>query len=151
MGVLLDALDYLRDADSWTGPGGMLELLVQQLLVTLTALLAAMLVGLPVALWLGHLGRGGFLAINISNVGRAVPTFALLAIFVAGDPWGWTAGAFPGTGDVGPYGRAGISALVALALGALGAHPAAQEGGAALQPGQRRPSALRGALCQGIY
>ena len=39
MGVLLDALDYLRDADSWTGPGGMLELLVQQLLVTLTALL----------------------------------------------------------------------------------------------------------------
>ena len=77
MGVLLDALDYLRDADSWTGPGGMLELLVQQLLVTLTALLAAMLVGLPVALWLGHLGRGGFLAINISNVGRAVPTFAL--------------------------------------------------------------------------
>ena len=39
MGVLLDALDSLRDADSWTGPGGMLELLVQQLLVTLTALL----------------------------------------------------------------------------------------------------------------
>lgn len=119
MGVLLDALGYLRDADSWTGRGGMLELLVQQLLVTLTALLAAMVVGLPVALWLGHLGRGGFLAINISNVGRAVPTFALLAIFVAGDPWGWTGGAFPGTGDVGPYGRAGISTLVALALFAL--------------------------------
>ena len=43
----------------------------------------AMLVGLPLALWLGHLGRGGFLAINISNVGRAVPTFALLALLVA--------------------------------------------------------------------
>lgn len=119
MDVLLDALAYLRDADSWTGQGGMLELLVQQLLVTVTALAAAMLVGLPVALWLGHLGRGGFLAINISNVGRAVPTFALLAIFVAGDAWAWTGGAFPGTGTVGPYGRAGISTLVALALFAL--------------------------------
>ena len=44
-----------------------------------TALLIAMLIGLPIALWLGHRGRGGWLAINISNVGRAVPTFALLA------------------------------------------------------------------------
>ena len=35
--------------------------------------------------WLGHLGRGGFLAINISNVGRAVPTFALLAVLVTAD------------------------------------------------------------------
>ncbi|ANH38108.1 Putative osmoprotectant uptake system permease protein YehY [Nocardioides dokdonensis FR1436] len=119
MNVLLDALAYLREADNWSGSGGMLQLLVQQLLITVTALLAAMLVGLPIALWLGHLGRGGFLAINISNVGRAVPTFALLAIFVSGDPWGWTAGAFPGTGTVGPFGRAGISTLVALALFAL--------------------------------
>ena len=41
-----------------------------------------MVLGLPLALWLGHLGRGGFLAINISNIGRAVPTFALLALLV---------------------------------------------------------------------
>ena len=37
----------------------------------------------PVALWLGHLGRGGFLALNISNVGRAIPTFALLKDLLA--------------------------------------------------------------------
>ena len=42
----------------------------------------ALLIGLPIALWLGHLGRVGFLAINISNIGRAVPTFALLALLV---------------------------------------------------------------------
>ena len=44
-----------------------------------------MVIGLPIALWLGHLGRGGFLAINVSNVGRAVPTFALLAILVTAE------------------------------------------------------------------
>ena len=50
------------------------------------------LIGLPIALWLGHLGKGGFLAINISNVGRAVPTFALLALLVAAD--------WPGSGTL---------------------------------------------------
>ena len=71
----------------------------------------AMLVGLPLALWLGHIGRGGFLAINISNVGRAVPTFALLALLVTAD--------WPGTEPFGPYGRAGLATLIALALFAL--------------------------------
>ena len=44
-----------------------------------------MVIGLPIALWLGHIGRGGFLAINISNIGRAIPTFALLAVLVTAD------------------------------------------------------------------
>jgi osmoprotectant transport system permease protein len=33
-------------------------------------------------LWLGHIGRGGGLAINLSNIGRAVPTFAVLVLLV---------------------------------------------------------------------
>ncbi|MDN4163296.1 ABC transporter permease [Nocardioides abyssi] len=111
MRVLRDAWDYLLAGSSWTGDGGMLELLGQQLLLTVTALLLALLVGLPVALGLGHLGRGGFLAVNISNVGRAVPTFALLAVLVT---LGW-----PGTDAFGPYGRAGIATLLALTLFAL--------------------------------
>ncbi|NYG53821.1 ABC transporter permease [Nocardioides perillae] len=111
MSVLSDALAYLLAADSWTGRGGMLQLLVQQLLLTVTALAAALAVGLPLALWLGHLGRGGFLAVNVSNVGRAVPTFALLALLVAAD--------WPGNDTLGPYGRAGLATLIALALFAL--------------------------------
>ena len=94
MNVFADTWAYLTDASHWTGEGGMLQLLVEQLLLSVTALVIAMVVGLPVALWLGHLGRGGFLAINISNIGRAVPTFALLAILVTAD--------HPGRGDVRP-------------------------------------------------
>lgn len=119
MRVLQDAWRYLTDPDSWTGEGGMLALLAEQLLLTAGALSLALLLGLPLALWLGHLGRGGFLAINVSNVGRAVPTFALLALLVTADPWGWTGGLFPGTATLGPFGRGGAATLVALALFAL--------------------------------
>nr|WP_216654391.1 ABC transporter permease [Nocardioides sp. zg-DK7169] len=89
----------------------MLALLVEQLLLSVTALVVAALIGLPVALALGHLGRGGFLAVNVSNVGRAVPTFALLAVLVTAD--------WPGTATLGPYGRAGLATLIALTLFAL--------------------------------
>jgi osmoprotectant transport system permease protein len=111
MNVLGDAWAYLVDPASWTGSEGMLALLLQQLLISVTALAVAMVLGLPLALWLGHLGRGGFLAINVSNVGRAVPTFALLALLVTAD--------WPGTSSLGPYGRAGLATLIALAAFAL--------------------------------
>lgn len=111
MNLFGDTRSYLSDPANWQGPGGMIELLVQQLLLSITALALAALIGLPVALWLGHLGRGGFLAINISNVGRAIPTFALLALLVTAD--------FPGTQEFGPYGRAGLATLIALTLFAL--------------------------------
>jgi osmoprotectant transport system permease protein len=111
MTVFGDTWNYLTDPANWTGDGGMLELLLQQLLLSITALVMAVLVGLPIALWLGHIGRGGFLAINISNVGRAVPTFALLAVLVTAD--------WPGTDTLGPYGRAGLATLLALTLFAL--------------------------------
>lgn len=130
MGVFGDVWAYLADGGSWTGDRGMLALLAEQLLLSVTALLIALAVALPVAFWLGHIGRGGFLAVSISNIGRAVPTLALLAILVRFE---WQGGAeaglfghavtiraeWPGTAYFGPYGRAGFATLVALALFAL--------------------------------
>jgi osmoprotectant transport system permease protein len=109
--IFADTWGYLTDPANWQGSGGLWARMLEQLLLTGTALALAILVGLPVALWLGHLGRGGFLAINISNVGRAIPTFALLALLVTAD--------WPGTSDFGPYGRAGLATLIALMLFAL--------------------------------
>jgi osmoprotectant transport system permease protein len=45
------------------------------------AVLAAMVVALPVGVLLGHTGRGGGFTVALSNVSRAVPTLALLTIF----------------------------------------------------------------------
>lgn len=108
---LRGAWHYLTTASNWGGSDGMWHLLVQQLLISVTALVVALAIGLTLALWLGHLGRAGFLSVNITNVGRAVPTFALLAILVTLD--------HPGTATFGPYGRAGLATLIALALFAL--------------------------------
>lgn len=111
MNLFADTWRYLLDGEHWTGSGGIVARLLEQLLLTGTALVVAVVLGLPLALWLGHRGRGGFLAINVSNVGRAVPTFAILAVLVAAD--------WPGSADFGPYGRAGLATLIALVLFAL--------------------------------
>jgi osmoprotectant transport system permease protein len=60
-----------------------MELLIGHLEVTILALALALLIGLPVGLYLGHRGKGELLAVGIGNVGRAVPELAVIAL-VAG-------------------------------------------------------------------
>jgi osmoprotectant transport system permease protein len=105
-----DVVDYLTDGANWSGPTGIGTFLVQQLLLTVTALAVAIIIGLPFALYAGHRRRGGFLAINVSNVGRAVPVFAVLLVLSLGPI---------GSEHFGPYGRAGLATLIALILFAL--------------------------------
>ncbi|MPZ15905.1 MAG: ABC transporter permease subunit, partial [Chloroflexi bacterium] len=45
-----------------------------------TALAITAVLALPVGILLGHAGRGGFVAINVANIGRAIPSLALLAL-----------------------------------------------------------------------
>jgi osmoprotectant transport system permease protein len=48
-----------------------------------TALGIAILIALPLGLWLGHRHRGLFLALGASSFGRALPSIALIGIFIA--------------------------------------------------------------------
>jgi osmoprotectant transport system permease protein len=43
----------------------------------------SVVIGLPIGLWLGHLHKGSFIAINLGNVWRSLPSLALLAFGVA--------------------------------------------------------------------
>ena len=47
------------------------------------ALAVALLVALPLGLWLGHRHRGLFIALGASTLGRALPSIALIAFFIA--------------------------------------------------------------------
>ena len=38
------------------------------------------MIAVPIGVWLGHRHRGSFLAINVSNVGRALPSLAVISI-----------------------------------------------------------------------
>lgn len=80
MNDFLEALRWLGEAEHWNGANGVPARFVEHLWLTGVSLLIAGALALPVGLWLGHIGRGGTLAINISNVGRAVPTFAALVL-----------------------------------------------------------------------
>lgn len=80
MNGFIDGFGWLFDSTNWSGPTGVTTRLVEHLWLTGLSMVIACAVALPIGLWLGHLGRGGTLAINVSNVGRAVPTFAILAI-----------------------------------------------------------------------
>lgn len=82
MNVLGSTWDWLADPAHWSGDDGIWHRLLQHLLLTVVCLIVSCLIALPVALVLGHLGKGGALAVNISNVGRAVPTFAVLVLLL---------------------------------------------------------------------
>ncbi|MFF7236207.1 ABC transporter permease subunit [Streptomyces collinus] len=82
MTTLGAAWDWLTDPAHWSGDDGIRHRLLQHLLLVSVCLAVSCLLALPVALVLGHLGRGGALAVNVSNAGRAVPTFAVLVLLL---------------------------------------------------------------------
>ncbi|WP_439947043.1 ABC transporter permease [Streptomyces sp. BBFR109] len=82
MSTVTDAWAWLTDPAHWAGDDGIAHRLLQHLALTVVCLAVSCLIALPVALVLGHLGKGGALAVNISNVGRAVPTFAVLVLLL---------------------------------------------------------------------
>ncbi len=90
LGDFGDAIEFIFDERpspaGGTDVGGlaeMWELTWPHLRLSLVSMGIACAFSIPLGLWLGHIRKGGFLAINASNVGRAVPTLALIAFFVA--------------------------------------------------------------------
>ncbi|WFB08142.1 ABC transporter permease [Streptomyces sp. LX-29] len=82
MGVIGETWTWLTTAAHWSGGDGVWHRLGQHLYLTVVSLAISCGVALPVAVLLGHLGKGGTVAINISNAGRAVPTFAVLVLLL---------------------------------------------------------------------
>lgn len=78
MDVLSDLLRFLSDGKRWQGDQGIPNLILEHLGYSLVATLIAGVLALPLALWVGHTGRGDTLLINVANVGRAIPTFGLI-------------------------------------------------------------------------
>jgi osmoprotectant transport system permease protein len=88
LGEFGDAISFIfkaREHQRGSPVGGShnLPLLWEHLKLSAAAMGLATVVGLPVGLVLGHTGKGSFLAISASNVGRAVPSVALIALFIA--------------------------------------------------------------------
>ncbi len=64
----------------WWGTAGLIHRTTEHLRLSLFAVVAAAVIALPPALVLGRLKRGGLLVQSVVNVGRAVPSLAILAL-----------------------------------------------------------------------
>ncbi len=80
MNALLALVRWLTDPVNWEGPHGIPIRVLEHIELSGLSVLVALLIAMPIALYLGHTGRAGFFAINVANIGRALPSLALLAL-----------------------------------------------------------------------
>ncbi len=74
LGVFSDAIVFVVDNASFVA-----DKTVEHLILSGAAIGVSVLIAIPLGVWLGHLHRGSFLAINVGNVGRALPSLAVIA------------------------------------------------------------------------
>lgn len=77
-----EIIEFLSEPSTWTGSGSIWVRLLEHIWVSVAATLMAVLLVLPLALWLGHIRRGSVAASAVVNIGRAIPSFGILVITV---------------------------------------------------------------------
>lgn len=91
-----DMWDFLGSDAAWSGQNGLPNLLWAHVKLSLAAVLVATLLAVPPAAILGHLRRGALLAVSLVNIGRAVPTFGVVALVLPFSlRWGFGLGFWP--------------------------------------------------------
>jgi osmoprotectant transport system permease protein len=75
METFIDALQFIGD-----NPGLFLDKTGAHLLLSGASVVVALAIAVPLGVWLGHIHRGSFIAINASNIGRALPSLAIISI-----------------------------------------------------------------------
>lgn len=78
MDAIVEMLRWLVEPGTWTGPRGVLARSVEHLWISIVPLAAAMAVAIPAGVLSGHYRRGQAVGALVTNIGRAVPSLALL-------------------------------------------------------------------------
>ena len=110
MGLLGDVIDWFTTAEHWQGTNGIPHRVFEHVVMCFGATMIAVVIAVPIGIALGHggkRGKFGAVAINFTNVGRALPSYGILVLFaLAFGLRGW-----PGFGA-----RPALVALIALAV-----------------------------------
>ena len=80
MNIVAEVWRWVTDPANLRGPDGIPTRLTEHVHLSAESLVIGAVIALPIGILLGHYGRFGNLAINISNAGRAVPSFGILVI-----------------------------------------------------------------------
>ncbi len=80
MNILYETVAWLTDPAQWSGPDGIPLRLGEHVAISAGSLAVALLIALPIGLWIGHTGRYTTLAVNLANLWRALPSLAVIAM-----------------------------------------------------------------------
>jgi len=82
MNLLGDVARWFTDPAHYQGTDAVQTRILEHLEVSGLAVLVGLLVALPAGLYLGHTGRFAFVAVNVANIGRAIPSLAAIALAI---------------------------------------------------------------------
>lgn len=80
MNTFVDGLRFIFDAANWPDSDGIAIRLVEHVELSFASLVMATLIAVPVGLVVGHTRRGQFVAVQAANLGRAIPSLAILGL-----------------------------------------------------------------------
>jgi len=75
-----EVVAWLTDPIHWSGSEGVPLRLWEHILYSGIAIVLAALIAVPLGLWVGHTGRGRFVAVNLTGAFRAIPSLGLLFV-----------------------------------------------------------------------
>lgn len=81
MDLIGQVIAWFTDPTNWTGTPGIPNRTFEHIWLSALTVAVGAAVALPIGLYIGHTGRGAFLAVSVANIGRALPSYSLLLIF----------------------------------------------------------------------
>jgi osmoprotectant transport system permease protein len=78
--VINGVVTWLTDPAQWSGPDGIPVRTLQHLYYSLLATAIAAAIALPIGVFIGHTGRGALFAVNLTNLGRAIPSLGIIIL-----------------------------------------------------------------------
>jgi osmoprotectant transport system permease protein len=79
---MTDLVNWFLTPEHIVGAGGVVQRVIEHLILSLAAIATATAIGLPVGLYIGHTKRFANVAINVANIGRALPSYALVVMIL---------------------------------------------------------------------
>ncbi|CAN5647932.1 ABC transporter permease subunit [soil metagenome] len=76
----MDIVGWFIDPANWSGRDAIPVRLAEHVALSGAAMAIGLAIALPVGLYIGHTGRAVFLSVSLANIGRAVPSYAVLVV-----------------------------------------------------------------------
>jgi osmoprotectant transport system permease protein len=77
-----EIIGFFTDPAHWEGTTGIPNRMLEHLIISGVAILVATLISVPIGLYIGHTNRGSSIAINLANIGRAIPSYGMMVILL---------------------------------------------------------------------